>query len=111
MADQLQITPIAETKSLVDLLADMGIDPLHLHVDGAKPLDARPNIKLWTRYRTEFFTLCERLGAKPEERRFAPAGQREWYAESDTLTRRLLVQCVSFEHHDDWEPRPNGGAS
>ena len=108
MSEQLAIalTPIDEIKEFVDVLADMGIDPLHLHIDGHRPTDARPSISVWIRHRTEFEAICARLKAKPVERRYSQPGQREWWAESDTTTRRLLMQCVSFEHHHDWEPRP-----
>lgn len=102
---EIVTTPIAEIKAVVDTLADLGIDALHLHVDGKKTTDHRPDLALWVIYRTEFLRLCEAFNAKPVERRWAPAGQREWFAEADTGARRLLIQCVSFEHHHDWEPR------
>ncbi len=108
MAD-LQITPIAEIKALVELLAEMGIDPLSLNARGATPLEPRSNMQLHLRTRTDFEAVCRRLGAKGHERKFPPRGQRSWWAEADTGTRKLLIQCVSFEHHDDWEPRTTGG--
>lgn len=102
---ELVVTPISEIKAVVDTLAGLGIDPLHLHIDGQRPTDHRPNITVWVRYRTEFEATCGAFNAKAVERRFIQHGQREWYAESDTATRRLLIQCVSFEHHADWAPR------
>lgn len=105
MTDQLalNITPIATIKGLVDVLADMGLDPLHLHIDGRKPTDSRPGVSMWMRYRTDYEQVVERLRLKSVERRATQHGQREWHAERDTDDMRLLVQCVSFEHHEDWE--------
>jgi hypothetical protein len=102
----LVITPIGEIKDVVDQLAELGIDALHLRADAKKVGDPRPDVSLWVTYRTEFLRVCEAFGVKAQERRFAGAGRREWFAERDTATRRLLIQCVSFEHHHDWEPRP-----
>jgi len=96
---------ITTLKELVDQLADLGIDPLHLHTDGHTNIRP-PDYRLWLRTRTDFFAVCEAFGLKPTEARWAPEGQRSWSAAKDTDDRRLLVQCVSFEHHDDWEPRP-----
>lgn len=110
MNGALRLTPMAEIKALIDLLAELDIDALHLRIDAKKVGDTRPDIALWTLYRTQFERLCEALKMNPTERRFSPPGQREWFAESDTATRRLLVQCVSFEHHPDWQPRPTGNA-
>ncbi|WGL50668.1 hypothetical protein P5P86_11905 [Nocardioides sp. BP30] len=104
-SDLIVLTPIAEIKAVVDTLADLGIDPLHLHIDGQRPTDRRPSMTTWIRYRTDFERVCDAFKAKPTERRYSQPGQREWYAESDTATRRLLIQCVSFEHHEDWQPR------
>ena len=103
--DLIVLTPIVEIKAVVDTLADLGVDPLHLHIDGQRPTDQRANINAWIRYRTDFERVCAVFKAKPTERRHCQPGQREWYAESDTVTRRLLLQCVSFEHHPDWRPR------
>jgi hypothetical protein len=105
VSEQLAIVPTSAIKELVDILEDLGIDPLTLHIDGARPLDARPDVRLWCRYRTDFETVCERLRLKPHERLARQHGQREWFAEHDDDRRRLLVQCVSFAHHDDWQPR------
>lgn len=106
-AEQLALfLPVAEIKAVVDLLADLGLDPLHLNIDGRTPTEDRPNIRLWMRYRSDFERVCEALKAKPVERQAHYQGQRHWYAEADTDARRLLVQCVSLEHHPDWQPRP-----
>jgi hypothetical protein len=109
--ETLRLTPIDEIKAVVDTFADLGIDPLHLHVDGKRPLDQRPDIRVWVRYRMEFERVIDAFGAKPKERDYRMPGQREWFAEKDTDGRRLLLQCVSFEHHDDWQPRPKPGAT
>ena len=110
MSDTLPLTieapPIAAIKAIIDTFADLGIDPLHFQADGARPTDRRPNVSVWCRYRTDFETVCARMKLKPVERRYVQHGQRHWYAERDTDTTRLLVQCVSLQHHDDWEPRP-----
>lgn len=102
---ELDLPSITEVKAVVDLLADMEIDPLHLHVDGRRPMDSRPRITLWMRHRTDFMAVCDRIRVKPQERIARTPGQREWFAEADTLARQLLIQCVSLVHHDDWEPR------
>lgn len=105
----LTTTPITEIKAIVDVLAELGIDALHFRADAKKVGDTRPDISLWITYRSEFLRVCEAFGLKPVERRYAGEGQRAWFAERDTDDRRLLVQCVSFEHHHDWEPRQRGG--
>lgn len=105
MTTEVIVTPITEIKAVIDVLADLGLDPLHLHVDGHVPTDQRPSISMWIRYRTDFFRVCEAFAVTPRERPFTQHGARSWFAESDSVTRCLLVQCVSFEHHHDWEPR------
>lgn len=100
--NDLHLVPIAEIKAIVDTLADLGIDPLHMHVDGHKPTDIRPDVQLWMRYRTDFERTCEALGAKKVEVRNWQVGERRYSAEHDTDRRRLLIQCVSFRHHDDF---------
>lgn len=107
MIEQLITVPqIAAIKGLVDLFAALDIDPLHLQADGRHPTDTRPNLSVWCRYRTDFERVCDHLRLKPVERQYRQAGQREWYAERDDDTVRMLVQVVSFEHHPDWLPRP-----
>lgn len=107
MSEQLTLVPVTAVKAIVDRLADLGIDPLHLHIDGSKPTDARPNVRLWLRTRTDFnrFIDVPALAKKKVEERsgFSKDRQREFYVEDDTDERRLLIQCVSFPHHDDWE--------
>lgn len=105
MTTTLNPTPVATIKALVDDLARLDVTPLHLHVDTLKVGDLRPNVSLWTQTRTDFETLCDAWKMKPVERTYTPEGQRAWCAERDTNDRRLLVQCVSFAHHDDWQPR------
>lgn len=102
----IELPPIAAIKAIVDTFADLGIDPLHLHSDGHKPTDRRPDLRVWCRYRTDFERVCQRLRLKVTERRYVQTGQRAWFAEQDNADHRLLVECVSFEHHADWEPRP-----
>lgn len=107
MSDQptLDLPRTSGIKTIVDLLDDLGIDPLHLHCDGAKPLDSRPNVRLWLRYCTDYERVIDRLRLKSVERQYRMPGQREWYAERDNDEMRLLVCCVSFAHHPDWEAR------
>lgn len=104
MAD-LSLVQIDTIKGLVDVLHRLRMSPLHLHVDAKHVGDTRPDVKLWLRCRTDFEAFCAELGVRPVEARWNPEGQRSWSAEHDTPERRLLVQCVSFQHHDDWEPR------
>ncbi|HET7386916.1 MAG TPA: hypothetical protein VFJ19_09675 [Nocardioidaceae bacterium] len=105
MSEQLALVPVNAIKEIVDLLDRLGIDPLHLHIDGSKPTERRPDIRLWCRYRTDFERVCASLALKPKEARFNPEGQRSWHAEQDTDDHRLFVACVSFKHHDDWVQR------
>lgn len=95
------MAPIAAIKDIIDTFADLGIDPSVLHTAGSRPLDPRPVINVWTHTRTDFERVVERLGLKAVERLTRP-GQREWNAERDTETLRLLITCVSFPHHADW---------
>lgn len=69
----------------------------------------RVNLRLMIVGRTAFEAFCLAIEARPQERIVNP-GQRSWWAESDTKTRRLLVEGVSFQHHEDWEPRPKSKA-
>lgn len=66
--------------------------------------DGRPNIRLTIIGRTMFEAVCTAVGVTPKERMTNP-GQRGWFAEADSSTRRLLIEGVSFQHHDDWEVR------
>jgi hypothetical protein len=101
----LSVTQIAVVKALVDHLSDLDISPLHLRIDAKHVGDARPDVSMWLRYRTDFERFCDALKLKAKERAYSPEGQREWWAEHDTADRRLLVQCVSFAHHEDWQPK------
>lgn len=103
--------PLGEIKALVDLLAELDVSVLHLHIDTRDMLDKRARINLWISSRTDYFRLCDHLKLTPTEKRYQGLGQREWWAEADTPARALLIQCVSFEHHDDWEPRAGKPAS
>lgn len=68
LALSIETPPIAAIKAVVDVFADLGIDPLHLHVEGARPTDSRPNLSAWCRYRTDFERVCQRLQLKATER-------------------------------------------
>ena len=103
---ELRLVPTTVIKSVVDELVDLQVETLHLHIDGQTPTDARPSIRLWIRTRTDFELVCRAWGLKATEVRYTPTGQRQWHAEHDTHGHRLLVQCVSFDHHPDWQPRP-----
>ena len=66
--------------------------------------DGRTDLRLTIVGRTAFEAVCSAIGATPKER-IVHAGQRHWWADADTKTRRLLIEGVSFQHHDDWEAR------
>lgn len=104
----LSLVQIGVIKALVDQLHDLDLSPLHLRVDAKHVGDTRPDVSMWLRYRTDFERFCAAVGVKPVPARFDSADQRSWSAEHDTADRRLLVQCVSFKHHDDWEPKSTG---
>lgn len=104
-------TPLAEVVAVLEVLGcrsytlhatDSGYWTARAHGDGA---EARINIRLTIVGRTAFEQVCAALGAQPKER-VIHVGQRSWFAEADTTARRLLIEGVSFQHHDDWEPRP-----
>jgi hypothetical protein len=103
---ELSVVQIETIKDLVGQLHALGVSPLHLQVDAKHVGDTRPDVRLWLRYRTDFERFCAALGIHAKESRWDPEGQRSWSAEHDMEDRRLLVQCVSFKHHADWEPRP-----
>ena len=102
--------PIAEVKAVVDLLAELGLTPLHLQVDASHAGEARPSIRVWTRFRAEFEQVAKALGAEVREPR--PAGSegltREYLAHVDTDRARIQVACTSRAHHHDWIPRGGG---
>ena len=106
MAEAIAVVQIGVIKALVDQLHELDLSPLHARIDAKRISDTRIDISLWMQTRTDFETFTAALGAKPVERRFSPDGQREWFAEHDTPERRLLVQVVSFRHHDDWQEKP-----
>lgn len=64
----------------------------------------RVNLRLTIIGRGQFEQVCSLLGAKATER-IVNTGQRSWWAESNSDTRKLLIEGVSFQHHDDWEAR------
>jgi hypothetical protein len=102
---------IATIKALVDQLAYMDVTPLHLNIDGPTPTETRPNIRLWLRTRSEFEAVCKALSLPVKESRYDPSGQRSWSASGDDASQRLFVSVVSFEHHDDWQPKPGRSAA
>lgn len=71
---------------------------------GRAERDGRASLSLTIIGRTQFEGICLAIGVTPKER-VMHVGQRSWWAESDTSTRRLLIEGVSFQHHDDWESR------
>lgn len=100
--------PMKPIRGLVELLDEIGVVPLHLHIDGPRPTEARPDMRLWTRTRSDFLTVVDAIGVKAprdgwERRGARRQGQRHYAAEADTDSRRLLIQCLSLTHHDDWE--------
>lgn len=107
----LSVVQISTIRDLVLALADLEISPLHLRVDTKRVGDTRADISMWMQTRTDFERFCEHLGAKAKESRYDPEGQRSWSAENDTTERRLLIQCVSLAHHDDWLPKSRGGVA
>ena len=102
----LHTVPTQVLLALVDDLIALDVQPLHLHIDTLPVGDQRPDIRLWLRTRTDFERACTHWGIKATEKRYSPAGQREWSATKDVDEHRLLVQVVSFQHHPDWQPRP-----
>lgn len=110
MTAALKTDPLAE---LVGILGQLDCRSYTLHAtdsgywtaratgDGR---DGRINIRLTVVGRTAFEQVCAALGAQPKER-VVHVGQRSWFAETDTTDRRLLIEGVSFQYHDDWEPR------
>lgn len=107
---ELSVVQIGAIKELVDQLHTLDLSPLHLHIDTKHVGDTRPDVRLWLRYRTDFERFCGELGVKAKAARWDPEGQRSWSAEHDTEERRLLIQCVAFRHHADWQP-PGGEPS
>jgi hypothetical protein len=101
----IRVTPITELKALVDLLYELDLAPLHLHVDGRHELDDRADIRLWMTTRTQFEHVCKALGATAREATSHHRGERIFHAEVDTETRKLLVSCHSLDHHADWQPK------
>lgn len=100
--------------AIAELLDEQGCRSYSLHAsdagwwadrnpDGGS--DGRPSVRLTIIGRTAFEAIATAVGATPKER-VMRMGQRSWWAESDTASRRLLIEGVSFQHHDDWEPRP-----
>ena len=99
--------------TIVELLDDIDCHSFTLHATDTTFYSARNpegiaggriNLRLTIVGRYAFEEVCARLGAKPHER-IVQVGQRSWWAEADTETRRLLIEGVSFQHHDDWQPR------
>ena len=66
--------------------------------------EPRVSLRLTIIGRTHYEAVCLALEAKATER-VVQMGQRQWWAESDTSARKLLIEGVSFQHHDDWEAR------
>lgn len=104
---------MTDLSEIVDLLESIDCHSYTLHATDCTFYSARnPNaeaakrtdLRLTIIGRTAFEQMCERLKAKPLER-IVHFGQRAWWAASDTDTRRLLIEGVSFQHHDDWQPR------
>ncbi len=109
----------SELRQLVDLLDQIGCRSYSLHATDRRfyaaqnpgAADAqRVSLRLTVVGRAPFEQICTALNVQPTERTHH-VGQRAWWAEADTNTRRLLIEGVSFQHHDDWEPRAAGGAS
>jgi hypothetical protein len=96
-----------EVKSQRDRLIDMlttlqhhDIEPQSLHLD-------RRGLTVWITRRTEFELVVEAIGLTSRESDPRQHGQREFYAHEgkQLLDTPLLIQCTSFTHHDDWQPR------
>lgn len=99
--------------SIAKLIDDIGCESFSLHVTDRRYYAARmPNsdsakyvdMHLTIVGRTAFEEVATLLNAKPKER-IVNVGQRAWVAEIYDGSLRLLLDGVSFQHHDDWEPR------
>lgn len=55
--------------------------------------------------RTYYEAVINALGNPKVTERVMTTGTRAWSANADTDDRKLLVEGVSFQHHDDWEAR------
>lgn len=103
--ETIRVTPIAELKALVDLLHELDLTPLHLHVDGRYEVAGRADIRMWMATYTQFEQVCKALGVTPREGAAHNRSERIFHAEVDTDTRKLVVSCCSLAHHADWQPR------
>lgn len=102
MSDLLTENPaecLAPVRDLLDALTDLGITPASLHAEWRYTTQTEPLIVCSLRYRTEFERLTKRLKSKTGDRVDQP-GQHRYF----TTGKGPLIQCVSFPHHDDWEP-------
>lgn len=115
MTDML---PGLDTDPLTDIAAmlrQIGCRSYALHVTdttyySARNPDAsetatRPNFHLTIVGRTHFEAVIAALDSPKVTERVMTVGVRAWSAEPDTDDRRLLVEGVSFQHHDDWKAR------
>jgi hypothetical protein len=96
---------IESVAAVIDTFVRLDIMPSSILAQhGSRPGsrgDERPTINIWVTHRTEFEKVCAEFGAKPKEGSSLPS-QRQFYADHYTDDRRLLIQCCSFKHHDDW---------
>lgn len=107
---------MSELTTIAQLLDELGCHSYSLHVTDSgyyadrnpeRSSEGRVSLHLTIIGRTAFEAVADAIGAKPKER-IVHVGQRSWWAEADTKTRRLLIEGVSFQHHDDWQPRGEG---
>ncbi len=93
----------------------LGIDGYTLHITrpgyhirrnpNASENGKKVSIRVTVIGRNDFHKLARHYNAKVTERAMQH-GVRGWWAEADNPDRRLLIEGVSFRHHDDWEAKP-----
>lgn len=96
---------IDDVAELVGILQRLRVSPTHLYVDWHHTSDHRPDVRIHLKTRTDFERFTAELKVKPNNIRQWQADQVRFEANHDTATRRLLIGCVSFPHHDDWEAK------
>jgi hypothetical protein len=96
---------ITMARDFLDVLAELDVTLQMLHINTRWALEGAPVVHVLVAKRSDFMRVCEHLGKAPTEAKYQQLGQRRWWLEHDTDERSLLIECVSFKHHDDWEEK------
>lgn len=88
---------------LLATLTRLGVEPVSLRIEWPIVVHTEPQYRLQLRTRTDFQQVTTELRMKTASSDGHTLGQVRYWTASDGP---LLIEAVSFPHHEDWPGKP-----